>query len=201
MNIFEKILPIDTQRNLIIKEMDVLLRTIDPRVTWIDYIPGHFMNVEFDLAVIGVGNTAKYVDVTKKSSFKVVNEILNAMDDYRVDTQFLNNRQVAAIATNISDLSKNRVLLISNTNKILDNLTENDCSYILHNAQKEGYLTRFYLEDIECRTEYSSKQLLLKEINSNKLTLIDTIALTKMIEAAYLKEVDYTEEEYSDYDK
>ena len=98
----------DAKRNAIVKDMDSLLRKIDPRVTWIDYIPGKYISTNWDLVAIGVDSKVKYVDVTGKSPFKLVNEVLNAMDDFRLDVQFLNNRQFAFVEKDLSQLAKIR---------------------------------------------------------------------------------------------
>ena len=180
----------DTHRNAIIKDMDSLLRKIDPRVSWTDYIPGKYLSTGWDLVAIGVGNTAKYVNVSDKSPFKLVNEVLNAMDDYRLDTQFLNNRQFAMIESDIMKLTKTRILLISNAKKLLNDLSNEDCLNILYQAQEKGYLPRLYLEDIENYNGSEAKNLLMKDLETNKATLLDTMAISELIETFYLKEME-----------
>lgn len=180
----------DMKRNSIIKDMDELLRKIDPRVTWIDYIPGKYISTEWDLVAVGVGSKVKYVNVTGKSPFKLVNEVLNAMDDYRLDTQFLNSRQFALIEKDITKLAKIRALLIANANHLVQYLSNEDCKNILHNAQENGFLPHYSLEDLEKYDNSDPKKMLMKNMESYNSTLLDTVAITKMVEDYYILEIE-----------
>lgn len=180
----------DAKRNAIVKDMDSLLRKIDSRVTWIDYIPGKYISTNWDLVAIGVDSKVKYVNVTGKSPFKLVNEVLNAMDDFRLDVQFLNNRQFAFIEKDISQLAKIRALLIANANQLITHLSKEDCVTILHNAQENGFLPRFYLEDLEKYDNSDPKKLLMQNFESYNATLLDTVAIAKMVEDYYIREIE-----------
>lgn len=173
---------VDLQRNNIVKKLGFLLPQIDSRVIWADYIPGTAVKTGQSLVAIGIENgDIKYVDISKKSPFKLVNEVLNAMDDYCLEVQFLNSRQVSIIKEDIFLLAKNRAKIANETLIILreSTLTPKECADIVRKAQELGIFPDFF--PATNKPEGISIEMLEKFLKTTAATIIDTQILSDLV--------------------
>lgn len=102
----------DIQRNEIVKELGRLLPKIDPRVSWAEYIPKS-AGLPFPVIVICIENKLKFVEILPESHFKMTKRIINAMDDYCFDVQFLTDSKSAFIKEAFAGILKRNMSLSS----------------------------------------------------------------------------------------
>lgn len=100
----------DMQRNEIAKDLRSLLPKIDPRVKWVDYIP-EAAGLPFSVIAICVGNRVKYVDIYSESHFKMMKRVINAMDDYCFDVQFLTDSKVSMINDTLAEIMERKTMV------------------------------------------------------------------------------------------
>lgn len=185
---------IEIQNNNIVRNMGHLLSQIDPRVRWTDYIPADALHIGHSLVAIGMSNNkVKYVDVSeffdtrytacKKmtkdlSPFKLVNRVLNAMDDYHLEVQFLTNHQLSFVTEDIAKLAKDRALIAKQTADILryENV---DCAHIVYKAQELGIFPEFFPNQPD--TEITG-DMLADFIENCRATFIDTQIIAELVE-------------------
>lgn len=115
-NVLTGITRTDLQRNEIVKDLKVLLPKIDPRVKWVDYIP-KAAGLPFSVVAICVGNKVKYVDIFSESHFKMMKRVINAMDDYCFDVQFLTDSKVAMMKDALAMIAEQKTIV---ANRIVD---------------------------------------------------------------------------------
>lgn len=173
---------IDLQRNNLTKKLGALLPQIDPKVCWVDYIPKDALKTGESLVAIGMKEgSVKYVNVTNKSPFKMINEVLNAMDDYHLEVQFLNARQMSIIADDIAILAKDRMKIANDTLAMLEEnyFSEEDCLEIIIKAQNAGIFPDFFPET-ENQVKVTS-EMLERFLKTNQATFIDTQIISDLI--------------------
>lgn len=172
----------DLQRNNIVKKLGALLPQIDPRVKWTDYIPEAVIHTGDALVAIGMDNgCVKYINISGKSPFKLVNEVLNAMDDYRLDVQFLNARQMKEIEADINMLAKDRAKVAADILEMLEesHLSNSDCLSIVAKAQSAGIFPEFFPETEELKGV--TIDILKKFLKTNAATFIDTQIISDLV--------------------
>lgn len=191
---------IDLERNKIVKRLGSLLPQIDPRVKWADYIPADCITTGQSLIAIGLTNgRVKYVDTTNKSPFKLVNEVLNAMDDYCLTTMFLNDRQMSVIENDIASLAKDRAIVAHEAFRVLalHNFTKEDCLEIITKAQKAEVFPAFFPNT----SPVVDKKMIEKFLKGYQATFIDTQIITELIKKQAEKYIELeTEENEEDFE-
>lgn len=170
----------DYQRNNIAKKLGGLLPEIDPRVLWVDYIPGDALRNGTPLIAIGIDKTVKYVDISDLSPFKVVNRVLNAMDDYCLQVQFLNDRQVREIQEDLGNLALDRTEVASEALRLLrvSGFDSTICTRIAVKAVEKGILPSFFPDNKEVEI---TSDILRHFLRNNRTTFMDTQILTDFI--------------------
>lgn len=174
---------LDLHKNNIAKTLGKLLPEIDPNVSWADYIPGDALHTGTPLVAIGLqSGSVKYVDVSNKSPFKLVNEVLNAMDDYCLDVQFLNSRQVEEVAGDVALLAKDRAKVASETLEKLKHskISMKECLAIVKEAQKLGVFPPFF--PLTNGPNGIAPELLENFLKTNKATFVDTQILADLVD-------------------
>ena len=189
MAIDEKIL----QNNNIIRNLGHLLSQIDPRVRWTDYIPGTALKSGHSLVAIGKKDCSiRYVDISDYcdrkdigilrddlSPFKLVNRVLNAMDDYHLETQFLTQKQLNYIKDDIANLAKDRATIAKQTADLL-RFSNIDCFPIIFKAQELGIFPQFFPKDF--KEEEITGDMLADFIENCRATFIDTQIIADLVE-------------------
>lgn len=187
---------IDLQRNAIVKKLGALLTQIDPRVKWADYVPGGVTKTGRPLMIIGTESGVKYVDVGNLSPFKLVNEVLNAMDDYCLDVQFLNERQCREIEGDIAMLAKDRARVADHTLSMLsESIEEKDCLAIVRKAQEAEVFPQFF--PLTEEPDGITTETIRKFLTTNSATFVDTQIIADLVEEQLkTKEGETAEHEY-----
>ena len=173
----------DVQRNTLVKKLGGLLPTLDHSIEWVDYIPGTAVRTNTPLIVLGYADKVKYVNVKGLSPFKMVNEVMNALDDYCPQVQFMTPRQLREIQEDLERLAIDRTLVTKDTLAILESgkLTPKDCTYVAKTASEMEILPSFFPDE----KAVADGKVLETFLKTSRATFMDTQMLADM-----LKEMD-----------
>ena len=172
----------DIDKNKIIKDLGLLLPQLDSRVSWVDYIPRRKLSTNQDIVILGLKNgKVKYIDITGESHFDLVNKILNTMNDWNMENQFLNTRRATLIEPEIYRLSRqtsywNNKILQALSNKEISN---EECEDFVLKAQTYGVFPDFFIPNLSHEINVHTLSDFLK---TNKSTFIDTELLSAIFE-------------------
>lgn len=179
---------LDIKRNNISKKLAVLLPEIDPRVSWVEYIPRDALTTGQVLVAIGMINgCVKYIDVHKLSPFKLINKVMNAMDDYCPTVQFLNERQINAVSGDIALLAQDRAVVAKEALERIPELSDECCKRIVMKAQKDGVLPPFFPDNPDT---YVTSKVLSDFLKSKEATFMDVQILSDLIKKELEKQLE-----------
>lgn len=178
----------DVERNTLVKKLGGLLPAIDPRIEWVDYVPGTAVKTNTPLVVVGYADKVRYVDVKGLSPFKMINEVMNALDDYHPQVQFLSERKLAVIEDDLERLAMDRMEVTDEALRILARKTESDgkkryllsksdCSGITKLASEMEILPMFFPD----KEVLAGRNVLSEFLRHNRATFMDTQMLTDML--------------------
>lgn len=169
----------DDLRNRVTKELGGLLPTLDERILWTDYIPGSALRTNTPLVAIGYADKVRYVDVSHLSPFKMVNEVMNALDDYCPQVQFLSPRQVAVLQEDLDQLALDRTQVVSDALHMMQNpaVTIDDCCRIAKEASRIGIFPKYFPDP----DASASGNVILNFLRSRQATFMDAQMLTEML--------------------
>ena len=184
----------DLQINAIVKDLDVLLRKIDKRVAWVDFIPKELFDETAksngsarDLVVIGYKNgQTKYADVSGEEPFSVVRNVCNALDDFCVEKQFMRAAQLESIQENLKKIASSRTQNSAKIISILQDLSNESCMEIYDSAQALGYIPASYPANAVKIKD--AKKVLSEYMKTDSSSFVDTILMLKKTEEMYEKE-------------
>lgn len=184
----------DLQTNAIVKDLDILLRKIDKRVAWVDFIPKELFDdiakkngSARDLVVIGYKNgQTKYTDVSGEEPFSVVRNVCNALDDFCVEKQFMRAAQITSIQDNLKKIASARTQNSAKIITLLHDLSDDACMEIYDSAQVLGYMPTSYPTNA-VRVK-DAKKVLSEYIKTDSSSFVDTILMLKKTEEMYEKE-------------
>ena len=190
----------DIDKNKIIKDLGLLLPQLDSRVSWVDYIPRRKLSTNQDIVILGLKNgKVKYIDITGESHFDLVNKILNTMNDWNMENQFLNTRRAALIEPEIYRLSRqtsywNNKILQALSNKEISN---DECEDFVLKAQTYGVFPDFFIPNLSHEINVHTLSDFLK---TNKSTFIDTELLSAIFENELENHIEKkSEQEFEEY--
>lgn len=191
----------DINKNKIIKDLGLLLPQLDNRVSWVDYIPKRKLSTKQDIVILGLKNgKVKYIDITGESHFDLVNKILNTMNDWNMENQFLSTKKVTQIEPEIYKLSRQTSYLNNKILQALSNkeISDKECEDFVLKAQAYGVFPDFFIPNL---SHDINAQTLSDFLKTNKATFIDTELLLALfeneLEQHILKESEDKIEEYS----
>lgn len=190
----------DIDKNKIIKDLGLLLPQLDNRVSWVDYIPRRKLSTNQDIVILGLKNgKVKYIDITGESHFDLVNKILNTMNDWNMENQFLNTRRAALIEPEIYRLSRQTSYLNNKILQALSNkeITNEECEDFVLKAQAYGVFPDFFIPNLSHEINVHTLSDFLK---TNKSTFIDTELLSAIFENELENHMEKgTEQEIEEY--
>lgn len=190
----------DIDKNKIIKDLGLLLPQLDNRVSWVDYIPRRKLSTNQDIVILGLKNgKVKYIDITGESHFDLVNKILNTMNDWNMENQFLNTRKAALIEPEIYRLSRQTSYLNNKILQALSNkeITNEECEDFVLKAQAYGVFPDFFIPNLSHEINVHTLSDFLK---TNKSTFIDTELLSAIFENELENHMEKgTEQEIEEY--
>lgn len=190
----------DIDKNKIIKDLGLLLPQLDNRVSWVDYIPRRKLSANQDIVILGLKNgKVKYIDITGESHFDLVNKILNTMNDWNMENQFLNTRRAALIEPEIYRLSRQTSYLNNKILQALSNkeITNEECEDFVLKAQAYGVFPDFFIPNLSHEINVHTLSDFLK---TNKSTFIDTELLSAIFENELENHMEKgTEQEIEEY--
>lgn len=163
------------QVNLVVKDLDRVLRKIDDRVRWADYIPAEYLSTGQDLVAIGMNDgRTKYVDITNESPFSIVGKVCNTLDDYQIDKQFLNDRQFALVKDDICHVAKKRHDLVTATIELLQygELNDEACLEIYDHAQMIGAVPESF--PANSVNEEDARQIIIDFLQTDASSITDS---------------------------
>lgn len=172
----------DIDKNKIIKDLGLLLPQLDSRVSWVDYIPRRKLSTNQDIVILGLKNgKVKYIDITGESHFDLVNKILNTMNDWNMENQFLNTKRTALIEPEIYRLSRQTSYLNNKILQALSNkeISNEECEDFVLKAQTYGVFPDFFIPNLSHEINVHTLSDFLK---TNKSTFIDTELLSAIFE-------------------
>ena len=190
----------DIDKNKIIKDLGLLLPQLDSRVSWVDYVPRRKLSTNQDIVILGLKNgKVKYIDITGESHFDLVNKILNTMNDWNMENQFLNTRRAALIEPEIYRLSRQTSYLNNKILQALSNkeITNEECEDFVLKAQAYGVFPDFFIPNLSHEINVHTLSDFLK---TNKSTFIDTELLSAIFENELENHMEKgTEQEIEEY--
>ena len=190
----------DIDKNKIIKDLGLLLPQLDSRVSWVDYVPRRKLSTNQDIVILGLKNgKVKYIDITGESHFDLVNKILNTMNDWNRENQFLNTRRAALIEPEIYRLSRQTSYLNNKILQALSNkeITNEECEDFVLKAQAYGVFPDFFIPNLSHEINVHTLSDFLK---TNKSTFIDTELLSAIFENELENHMEKgTEQEIEEY--
>lgn len=172
--------PEDIRRNSIAKQLGGLLPQIDTNVSWVDYVPAKALSIGHSLIAIGMKDgRVKYVDIHKRDPFHLVGTVLNAMDDYNLEIQFLNAKQMKEIEHDLSVLATDRLEMAAKGLLMLEELSDEDKAEIVNAAIDYKIFPNFFPNKTQDTSVLAP--LIEKFIVTNSATLVDTQILFNLI--------------------
>ena len=190
----------DIDKNKIIKDLGLLLPQLDSRVSWVDYVPRRKLSTNQDIVILGLKNgKVKYIDITGESHFDLVNKILNTMNDWNMENQFLNTRRAALIEPEIYRLSRQTSYLNNKILQALSNkeITNEECEDFVLKAQAYGVFPDFFIPNLSHEINVHTLSDFLK---TNKSTFRDTELLSAIFENELENHMEKgTEQEIEEY--
>lgn len=183
------------QTNAIVKDLDILLRKIDKRVSWVDFIPQEMFDdaaqksgFAKDLVVIGYKNgQTKYADVSGEKPFNVVRDVCNALDDFCVEKQFMRVAQIASIQENLKKIASQRSENAAKALSLLEELSDDACLEIYDTAQILGYVPPSYPANTV--QEKDAKKVLIDYLKTDGASFIDTLMLLQKTEEVWTQQM------------
>ena len=170
----------DFQDNLITKDMDRMLRKIDNRIAWLEYIPAKMLSVPKKIIAVGFkdGKT-KYIQVKSTEPFAIARTICNTLDDFCVQEQFLLPRQLAPIWGDIQAIATERTAV---TNEIIEmfyspELSDKDCAEIYQLAQKRSIIPENF--PFQYVNKEETRKILIEFLKGDTATFVDTLWIKK----------------------
>lgn len=177
----------DVLRNEITKKLSGLLPTLDPKISWVDYVPGDALVTRTPLVAIGFGDGVKYVNVDGLSPFKMVNEVMNALDDYCLPVQFLGPRSLSVIQEDLERLAIDRTEVTANALSVMKSflLKDEDFEEIIRNASEMGILPKYFPDE----NAKAKKEVLREFLKHSRATFMDTQTLAMELEEKLLSRI------------
>ena len=162
----------DKQLNKIAKSMAILLPEIDPKVSWVDFLPLYSGTKLF--AVGFKKGKVKYADVTNMCPFDAASHVMGCMEDENFGKQFLSERKIELLKDEIADFAKEASYKKdSSLEKVGDEYSVTDAKKLINRCCKSGVLPPAL-----CHTDKKSlKEVFQKCVDSYFFTSYDAFLL------------------------